>query len=232
MVHGDVGGRGRIRGVGGSWGIIRYKLHRRIMVRFGLVWPFVLILIYLLQEHKFSRTSQSGRVRKASTSGVPEFNEIMNETVGESYESFCIRASGKPLARIYGGPTDLAVYTQHEDIRVMVIDTKMILSTTSDADLWKCVTQRVFLLSAKRLGLSGVLSRDHFDLGIVRNSENVRAVFKQGDEWQDALRLILLFIKSRVPSDNNQPRDPLVSQWVPTPPSPVFLQSDPITPAK
>jgi hypothetical protein len=41
-----------------------------------------------------------------------------------------------------------------------------------------------------------VLHRKHFDLGVVRAAQGVRAVFAAGQEWDDACRLILSFVKA------------------------------------
>ena len=42
-----------------------------------------------------------------------------------------------------------------------------------------------------------MLHKNHFDLGLLRTSGSVQAVFQVGKEWDDALRRLLSFIRSR-----------------------------------
>ena len=78
-----------------------------------------------------------------------------------------------------------------EDVRVMVIDAKMVSRDTPDQDLAKAVK---FGLTPgecdKKRVVCAVLHRKHFDLGVVRAAQGVRAVFAAGQEWDDACRLI------------------------------------------
>ena len=48
----------------------------------------------------------------------------------------------------------------------------------------------------KKRIVCAVLHRKHFDLGVVRAAQGVRAVFAAGQEWDDACRLILSFVKA------------------------------------
>ena len=42
-----------------------------------------------------------------------------------------------------------------------------------------------------------ILHKKHYDLGVVHTVQGIQAVFQVGEEWDNALRLILRFIKAK-----------------------------------
>ena len=43
-----------------------------------------------------------------------------------------------------------------------------------------------------------ILHKKHYDLGVVHTAQGIQAVFQVGEEWDNALRLILRFIKAKL----------------------------------
>ena len=67
------------------------------------------------------------------------------KTTGDFIESFMTRTSGKARGiAILGSYTDLGIFTRHEDIRVVVICTDLILRNSSKIDDLKSVYEAVF----------------------------------------------------------------------------------------
>ena len=136
-------------------------------------------------------------------------------------EDFVTRASGRAKGDARrGSHIDLAVFTCYEDIRVMVIDTSNILRNSTEKELLtkNSVVEACFPGECeKRRVVCAVLSRtpsQHFDLGVVRTSRGVKAVFEFGEDWDRALKLILEFIKSRSPETAGGRRERAWSKWV------------------
>ena len=44
-----------------------------------------------------------------------------------------------------------------------------------------------------------ILHKKHYDLGVVNTAQGIQAVFQVGEEWDNAIRLILRFIKAKLP---------------------------------
>ena len=123
------------------------------------------------------------------------------KTTGDFIESFMTRTSGKArgIARL-GSYTDLGIFTRHEDIRVVVICTDLILRNSSKIDDLKSVYEAVFPGECvKHRVVCAILSSGHFDIGVVLENGCTRAVFGLGSDWDCALELILTFIKSKSP---------------------------------
>ena len=47
--------------------------------------------------------------------------------------------------------------------------------------------------------MCAILHKKHYDLGVVHTAQGIQAVFQVGVEWDNALRLILRFIKAKLP---------------------------------
>ena len=94
---------------------------------------------------------------------------------------------------------DLSVATFRENVRVMVIDAGRITRDTPDQDLCKAVN---FVITPgeceKTRVVCAVIHRLHYDLGVVRTTQGVRAVFAVGQEWEEACRLIVSFVKANL----------------------------------
>ena len=117
---------------------------------------------------------------------------------------------------MHGTMIDLALSTLDQDVRVVVISTDRILSTTLDEKLpqaaeWVHVPDEC----DKTKVVCAVLHNEHFDLGVLRTGDSIQAVFQEGQEWNHALQLLLSFIKSRSPPAHVPKREPLGPQWVP-----------------
>jgi hypothetical protein len=119
------------------------------------------------------------------------------ETTGEFVENFEVRTVGKAKgeARL-GSFIDLAVFTRHEDIRVVVISTDRIFQDSTKEQMLKCVHEAAFPGESVKLRVvCAVLSPGHFDIGVLHANDATQAVFELGDDWDQALDLILTFIK-------------------------------------
>ncbi len=51
-----------------------------------------------------------------------------------------------------------------------------------------------------------ILHKKHYDLGVLHTAEGVQAVFQIGAEWDNAIRLILRFIKAKLSPDGQAHR--------------------------
>ena len=143
----------------------------------------------------------------------------MKQTTGDFIDSFEIRTLGtaKGEARL-GLYIDLALFTRHEDIRVVVICTDFILRNSSRDEMLNSVYEATFPGECNKLRVvCAVLSSGHFDIGVVQDDDSTRAVFDLGDDWDCARELILTFIKSRSPESFAEKRQRLCPQWDPSP---------------
>jgi hypothetical protein len=116
--------------------------------------------------------------------------------IGEALHEFTARVSGKVSGQARLGPTtDLALYTLEEDVRVMVIATDKIFSTTPDEKLLESVVS-AFVPGEREKSrvVCAILHKEHFDLGVIRTLDSVKAVFQVGPEWDRALLSLLAFV--------------------------------------
>ena len=100
--------------------------------------------------------------------------------IGEALHEFTARVSGKVSGQARLGPTtDLALYTLEEDVRVMVIATDKIFSTTPDEKLLESVVS-AFVPGEREKSrvVCAILHKEHFDLGVIRTLDSVKAVFQ------------------------------------------------------
>ena len=143
-----------------------------------------------------------------------ELQALSLKTTGDFIGSFMTRTSGKARGKErLGSYTDLGIFTRHEDIRVVVTCTDLILRNSSKNDDLKSVYEAVFPgESVKNRVVCAILSSGHFDIGVVLENGCTRAVFDLGSDWDCALELILTFIKSKSPeslsprwSENSEP---------------------------
>ena len=136
--------------------------------------------------------------------------------LGESSEEVTQRVSGNAVGMArHGTVNDLALYTLGMNVRVAVIPTSRIFNNTPDEKL----VESVVLASVpgecdKSRVICAVLHKNHFNLGVLRTSGSVQAVFQVGKEWDDALQRLLSFIKSRSPPPEPK-REDLGPRWVP-----------------
>jgi len=115
----------------------------------------------------------------------------------------------------HGTVKALALYTLEKDVRVAVISTSRIFNNTPDEKLVESVVLATVPGECdKSRVVCAVLHKNHFDLGVLRTSGSVQAVFQVGKEWDDARRLLLSFIKSRSPPPEPK-REDLGPRWVP-----------------
>ena len=100
----------------------------------------------------------------------------------EPLHEFTQRISGKARGKaVHGSITDLALCTLEEDVRVMVIVTANIFSTTPDEKLLESVFP-AFVAGEREKSrvVCAILHNEHFDLGVLRTSDSVHAVFQLG----------------------------------------------------
>ena len=106
-------------------------------------------------------------------------------------------------------PCDLALYALRTDVLVVLLDAQRLAAG-------KCVEAKVceelqfdpLVEAVKKRVICIVMDSDHFELAVVRTPE-MRFLFSLGSEWNSARRLILEFIKRRVPGQ------PLGPRWEP-----------------
>ena len=136
--------------------------------------------------------------------------EIFDETTTE----FRTRASGNATGlAVWGSGLELGLFTRYEDVRVMVIVTDMIFRNSSPTD----VSPAVFPGECEKSRVvCAIKYPKHFDIGVVHTPSGIQAVFQEGDEWSEALGLILSFIKSRSPETSEEKPAPLCRQWTPS----------------
>ena len=130
----------------------------------------------------------------------------------ESSQVFRDRVSGKKEGGLLAWPCDLALYALKTDVLVVVVDAQRVTPVTSDewdedkgcVELW---FDPVVEAEKKRV-ICVVMDNAHFDLAVVR-TPGLRFIFDRGTDWVRARRLILNFVKFRVPGA------PLGPKWVP-----------------
>ena len=96
---------------------------------------------------------------------------------------------------------DFAFYTFSQDIRVVVVHADMVKADSSDEDLARACFPRTSdvreqaLVGAcrKQRVVCAVLSKEHYDLGVVFGSE-IETFFAFGAEWDRASALILNYL--------------------------------------
>ena len=57
-----------------------------------------------------------------------------------------------------------------------------------------------------------IFHKKHYDLGVVHTAQGVQAEFQVGEEWDNALHLILRFIKAKLPP-TGQAQCLICSRW-------------------
>jgi hypothetical protein len=147
-----------------------------------------------------------------------EVDGAILENFGELPSSFVPRVTGvaKGEDRL-GLINDFAAFTAKTPYQVMVIDSGIIWSDSSDEELRRAVRKAELKTDTEYVKcrvLCAVLHKKHYDLGVVRSAGSVQAVFKADTEWEAAASLILAFIKSKAPS-RGQVRSELCPRWVP-----------------
>ena len=128
---------------------------------------------------------------------------------------FTQRVSGKATSKArHGTITDLALHTLQEDVRVMVIATDKIFKNTPDEELFGSVVPALVQGECKKSRIvCAILHKDHFDLGVLRTTDSVQAVFQAGPEWDSALGQLLSFVKAKSPLPRAR-RGDLGPRWV------------------
>src|SRR5690349_18016646 len=106
------------------------------------------------------------------------------------------------------------MFTWQENVRVMVVNTRTLSRDTADQDLEKAV-QYVGIAGErdKTRMVCAILHKEHYDLGVLHTAHGVQAVFQVGAEWDNAIRLILRFIKAKLPPEGRAQRL-LCPRWI------------------
>ena len=58
-----------------------------------------------------------------------------------------------------------------------------------------------------------ILHKKHHDLGVLHTAQGIKAVFQVGEEWDNAIRLILRFIKAKLPPAGQAQEELLCPRW-------------------
>ena len=95
----------------------------------------------------------------------------------------------------------------------MVVDTRTISRDTADQVLEKPVQYAAVAGERDKTRMvCAILHRGHYDLGVLHTVQGTQAVFQVGEEWDEAIRLILRFIKAKLPPAG-QDQDLLCPRW-------------------
>jgi hypothetical protein len=150
-----------------------------------------------------------------------ELDVYTRNFLGETVETFVTRASGKAKGtNRMGSNTDLALYTLYDNVQVVVVNARMIFRTSSE----KALRQAVMTAGSGDQGahdelgctksrfVCAILSENHYQLGVVKDP-HIRAVFAEGNDWDEALLLILQYVRSRAPVHPGEKPLPLSAIW-------------------
>ena len=81
----------------------------------------------------------------------------------------------------------------------MVVNTCTISRDTADEVLDKAVQYAAVAGERDKTRMvCAILHKKHYDLGVLHTAEGIQAVFQVGEEWDNAIRLILRFIKAKL----------------------------------
>jgi hypothetical protein len=133
----------------------------------------------------------------------------------ESPSTFIERVEGKAVreARL-GANVDLAMFTWQENVRVMVVNTRTLSRDTADHALEKAVQYAGIAGERDKTRMvCAILHKEHYDLGVLHTAQGVQAVFQVGAEWDNAIRLILRFIKAKLPLEGRA-QSLLCPRWI------------------
>ena len=96
----------------------------------------------------------------------------------------------------------MTMFTWQENVRVMVVNTRTLSRDTADQDLEKAVQYAGIAGERDKTRMvCAILHKKHYDLGVLHTAQGVQAVFQVGAEWDNAIRLILRFIKTKLPPE-------------------------------
>ena len=91
------------------------------------------------------------------------------------------------------------MFTWQENVRVMVVNTCTISRDTADEVLDKAVQYAAVAGERDKTRMvCAILHKKHYDIGVLHTAEGIQAVFQVGEEWDNAIRLILRFIKAKL----------------------------------
>ena len=95
----------------------------------------------------------------------------------------------------------------------MVVNTRTISRDTADEVLDKAVQYAAVAGERDKTRMvCAILHKKHYDLGVVHTAQGIQAVFQVGEEWDNAVRLTLRFIRAKLPPDG-QAQDLLCPRW-------------------
>jgi hypothetical protein len=133
-----------------------------------------------------------------------EEREVLRHVDGTS-QAFRDRVNGGDIGKVGGlwaWPCDMALYALKTDVLIVLIDTqRMSAKSTLEHDEVKACEELWFdslVESPKKRVACFLVHKDHFQLGVVRTPA-LRCIFERGPDWDHARRLILTFIKQRIP---------------------------------
>ena len=96
----------------------------------------------------------------------------------------------------------------------MVVNTRTLTGGTPDEALDKAVQYAAVAGERDKTKMvCAILHNGHYDLGVLHTAQGVQVVFEVGEEWDNAIRLILNFIRAKLPK-NGQARGPICPFWI------------------
>ena len=151
-----------------------------------------------------------------------DFETLMDMNYGETPRSFMPRISGTASGKDrLAQMNDFSTYTCKSHIRVRVVRSTNVWNDSCDKDLWSESVggQPSFPTDdncTKTHTIFAVLNNEHWDLGVVYRGVKLQVVFAL-DEWQEAEKLLVAFVKSKAPARGESKRQELGPRWVPPP---------------
>jgi hypothetical protein len=144
----------------------------------------------------FNFTKWKDNYRERHHKTLDEIELKVFECLVLSSKDYLLHASGLVKGiDLQGDMQDLAIYTLFLDIRIEVISVDEIHADSTDAQLLLACRPATFPEECfKRRVVCAVLSKNHFDIGVLFRPE-VQAVFDLGPDWDRAKTLILRFLR-------------------------------------
>jgi hypothetical protein len=118
------------------------------------------------------------RTRRPDYMTCEEWDQKVTEITGDFIDEFETRTKGDAIGKArLGSFTDLAIFTRHEDIRVVVICTDNIFRHSLENEVQNCVFEATFPAESTKLRVvCAILSSGHFDIGVIRQQSNSGSV--------------------------------------------------------
>ena len=139
---------------------------------------------------------------------------------GETPRSFMPRISGTASGKDrLAQMNDFSTYTCKSHIRMRIVRSTNVWKDSCDKELWsQLVASQASqpMTTALKPSIFAVLNNEHWDLGVVHRGDKLQVVFGL-DEWQEAEKLLVAFMKSKAPARGESKRQEAWPTLVPPP---------------